>query len=154
MGFIIMLNDITNIKKIKDDIEEEIKMIKEENRKFHNKTKNVSIIASGKKNVPDHLKRHELIAKFKSKIEFKKLISESKAVPPFISSDFNLYQDLNHYKKTSEYNFLFIGRIESSKKIEDIIYFFHEFLKLAPESKLTLAGSQLNVPYVNFLKWL
>lgn len=43
--------------------------IKEENRKIHSKNKNVSIIASGKKNVPDHLKRHELIEKFKSKID-------------------------------------------------------------------------------------
>ena len=38
--------------------------IEPENRKFHNKTKIVSIIASGKRNVPDHLKRHELIQRW------------------------------------------------------------------------------------------
>lgn len=35
-----------------------------ENRKFHDKTKLVSIIASGKRNVPDHFKRHELIQRW------------------------------------------------------------------------------------------
>lgn len=35
--------------------------IETENRKLHPKTKNVSIICSGKKRVPDHYKRHELI---------------------------------------------------------------------------------------------
>tara|TARA_Y100000114_G_C11736092_1_gene316225 strand:+ start:369 stop:1208 length:840 start_codon:yes stop_codon:yes gene_type:complete len=38
--------------------------IEEENRKFHDKTKIVSIVCSHKKAVPDHHKRHELIQKF------------------------------------------------------------------------------------------
>ena len=38
--------------------------IEPENRKFHDKTKLVSIICSGKRNVPDHHKRHELIQRF------------------------------------------------------------------------------------------
>ena len=40
-----------------------------ENRKFHDKTKIVSIIASGKRNVPDHLKRHELIQRWGNAID-------------------------------------------------------------------------------------
>ena len=36
---------------------------------FHNKTKIVSIIASGKSNVPDHLKRHELIQRWGNVID-------------------------------------------------------------------------------------
>lgn len=42
--------------------------IEEENRKFHPKTKIVSIVASGKRNVPDHLKRHTLIERHKDLI--------------------------------------------------------------------------------------
>jgi len=38
--------------------------IEPENRKFHDKTKIVSIICSHKRNVPDHYKRHELIQRF------------------------------------------------------------------------------------------
>jgi len=40
-----------------------------DNRKLNVKTKNVSIVVSGKKNVPDHYKRHELISRFKDKID-------------------------------------------------------------------------------------
>jgi hypothetical protein len=38
--------------------------IEPENRKLHPKTKNISIICSRKRNVPDHFKRHELIERF------------------------------------------------------------------------------------------
>ena len=38
--------------------------VEEKNRKFHDKTKIVSIICSHKKMVPDHYKRHELISQF------------------------------------------------------------------------------------------
>lgn len=43
--------------------------IDEKNRKFHDKTKLVSIIVSKKRNVPDHNKRHELISLYKDKID-------------------------------------------------------------------------------------
>ena len=43
--------------------------IEPENRKFHDKTKIISIIASGKRNVPDHLKRHELIQRWGNVID-------------------------------------------------------------------------------------
>jgi hypothetical protein len=44
--------------------------IEQENRHCdHIKTKLVSIITSRKKNVPDHLKRHELISNYKDKID-------------------------------------------------------------------------------------
>lgn len=41
----------------------------EENRKIHKKNKNVSIITSAKRNVPDHLKRHDLVDRYRSKID-------------------------------------------------------------------------------------
>jgi len=43
--------------------------IEPENRKFHDKSKLVSIICSGKRNVPDHHKRHELIQRFGEHID-------------------------------------------------------------------------------------
>lgn len=44
--------------------------IEEENRKVdHNKTKLVSIIISGKKNVPEHFKRHEIVSKYNTLID-------------------------------------------------------------------------------------
>jgi hypothetical protein len=43
--------------------------IQQQNRKFHNKTKTVSIIVSKKRNVPDHNKRHELISLYGDKID-------------------------------------------------------------------------------------
>ena len=43
--------------------------IEPENRKFHNKTKKLSIICSAKKSVPDHYKRHELIKANSDKID-------------------------------------------------------------------------------------
>ncbi len=43
--------------------------IEPENRKFHNKSKKVSIICSAKKTVPDHYKRHELISRYSNNID-------------------------------------------------------------------------------------
>ena len=43
--------------------------VETENRKFHDKSKIVSIICSGKRNVPDHDKRHELIRRWGSSID-------------------------------------------------------------------------------------
>lgn len=43
--------------------------LQQQNRRFHNKSKLVSIIVSKKRSVPDHDKRHELIKLYKDKID-------------------------------------------------------------------------------------
>jgi len=43
--------------------------IEVENRKFHEKIKLVSMVTSAKRHVPDHIKRHELISRFKDRID-------------------------------------------------------------------------------------
>lgn len=98
-------------------------------------------------------KEHESKKDRKFDRKLVRLFSSSKSVPPFISSNFNIYQSQIPFKNTKEFSFLFVGRIESSKKIEDIISFFHEFLKLQPNSKLRLVGSVSNKAYYSFLKW-
>lgn len=102
-----------------------------------------SLIIDTRLNVHDKKAKKMLIDKFKN-IEL---------IPPFIStiSEQNTFRNKDFSK---ELNFLFVGRIESSKRIEDILYLFEEILKLRPNSILTLVGSRNNISYSEYLSWL
>lgn len=67
----VLMNDKEFMKKIPNSIFYPFGgcWVEEENRKFHNKTKLVSIICSNKKSVPGHFKRHQLIQKSKNIID-------------------------------------------------------------------------------------
>lgn len=68
---IVLMNDKESMKDIPNSIFYPFGgcWIEPKNRKFHNKTKLVSIICSNKKQVPDHFKRHELIQQYKDVID-------------------------------------------------------------------------------------
>ncbi|KUJ00610.1 glycosyltransferase [Vibrio sp. MEBiC08052] len=50
--------------------------------------------------------------------------------------------------------FLYVGRIKSHKKIEDILELFHEYYKINSNSQLLIVGSGSDKAYKDYLEWV
>ena len=64
------------------------------------------------------------------------------------------FQKQMHVEEPQATRFLFVGRIYSNKKIEDLLRFFSEYLKLEPTAELHLIGFQSGDAYQNYLTWV
>lgn len=80
----------------------------------------------------------------------KNSLKDIKIIPPII--DYSS-QILNKNKSNNQTIFLSVGRIVSNKKIEDILSFFHEYLKIDRSAVLYLVGTPSSKAYLDFLKW-
>lgn len=49
---------------------------------------------------------------------------------------------------------LFVGRIKSHKKIEDVLFFFEEYLKRDPQAEMWIVGGGPNKAYYDYLQWV
>jgi len=49
---------------------------------------------------------------------------------------------------------LYVGRIKSHKKIEHLLEFFAEYLKLDPSAELWIVGGGADKPYWDYLQWM
>ena len=54
----------------------------------------------------------------------------------------------------NEIKILVVGRVQTNKKIEDVLQFFSEFLLIEPEASLTIIGFSNDGAYQNYLDWL
>lgn len=73
--------------------------------------------------------------------------------PPVIGlNKWNFINSKEYEIKKMQDTFLYVGRISAHKKIEDLLYFFHEYKKINSNSQLIITGSPGNSIYSDFLK--
>lgn len=83
----------------------------------------------------------------------KNIKSEFKLCPPFFFNNFFKTANANYkHKKSNE--ILFVGRIESSKKIDELLILFNELYSLDKTLILNIVGSCDNDYYKIYLDWL
>ena len=74
-------------------------------------------------------------------------------LPPRLFSKNSLPQvDIKSFKE--ETSLLYVGRIKSHKKIEDLLGFFSEYLELDPSANLWVVGGGADKAYWDYLKWI
>ncbi|QMV12968.1 glycosyltransferase [Vibrio spartinae] len=79
-------------------------------------------------------------------------IEQVKVIPPKLMSK----QSITTSKINSNgvLTFLYVGRIKSHKKIEDILELFHEYYKINSNSQLLIVGSGSDKAYKDYLEWV
>jgi glycosyltransferase involved in cell wall biosynthesis len=57
-------------------------------------------------------------------------------------------------KKKAPTQLLYVGRIKSHKKVEDIVALYADYLKLDPQAECIIVGGTGDKPYMDYLSWL
>lgn len=94
------------------------------------------------KSVKNQIHKNDLIKKVNSSVR----------LPPVIGSKFKNQKISKNLNKKNK--FIFVGRFESSKKIEDLVKFFYHYSEIDKNSSLTIAYSSANESYKNYIDWL
>lgn len=80
-------------------------------------------------------------------------LNDVHVIPPRLLTK-NLFQQKNLKSFNQETRLLYVGRIKAHKKIEDLLFFFSEYLEFDSTAKLWIVGSGENKAYWDYLKWI
>lgn len=73
-------------------------------------------------------------------------------IPPKLVSDLAIASPQK--KKQNNTKLLYVGRIKSHKKVEDIVALYADYLKLDPHAECVIVGGTGDKPYMDYIGWL